>query len=445
MVGWRFVRRVGCLGTLAAACLVCGAAGPAVAQSRGEAGEPEQTTTITLPAVADAGISSKWPSVNSGGSACTGDGVYLYEDINYGGACLKWTSDDPELGDDGFHDTASSIRFVGYFGGGRAKATLYEHAYYTGAATQFAADDPWLGDDAIGNDRADSIRIEMVPICDLVSEIPKTECEALVELYNSTFGPYWTNRDGWLATTTPCSWYGVTCSGGHVTNLGLIANNLSGTVPESLGNLSNLEVLYLFNNQLAGPIPASLGSLSSLEWLYLHSNQLTGSIPSSLGNLSNLQVLSLEANNLSEAIPAALGTMSSLRQLWVSENQLSGGIPSALGNLANLQILDVSNNQLTGGVPSTLGNLTNLIQLRIDHNPLGGSLPQSLTNVHPVHFYFDSTGLCEPPDAVFQAWLASIPTLRRTGVLCGQPTPTPTATRPAGMQIRLRLPLAIKG
>ena len=106
-------------------------------------------------------------------SPCTGDGVYLYEDINYGGACLKWTADDPELGDDGWHDRASSIKFVGSYSGGRYKATLYEHYSYTGAFTTFSADDPWLGDDAIGNDSADSIRIQQVPFCDLVSEIPK--------------------------------------------------------------------------------------------------------------------------------------------------------------------------------------------------------------------------------------------------------------------------------
>ena len=45
--------------------------------------------------------------------------------------------------------------------------------------------------------------------CDTVTEIPKTECEALVALYNSTNGPGWTNKAGWLCTNTPCSWYGV--------------------------------------------------------------------------------------------------------------------------------------------------------------------------------------------------------------------------------------------
>ena len=41
--------------------------------------------------------------------------------------------------------------------------------------------------------------------------------------------------------------------------------NLAGTIPGELGNLSNLETLYLGFNELAGTIPAELGSLSNLK------------------------------------------------------------------------------------------------------------------------------------------------------------------------------------
>jgi len=33
-------------------------------------------------------------------------------------------------------------------------------------------------------------------------------------------------------------------------------------------------------------------------------------------------------------------------------------------------------------------------------------------------FWFTGTNLCEPPDWEFQRWLASIPKLKRTAVLC---------------------------
>ena len=65
---------------------------------------------------------------------------------------------------------------------------------------------------------------------------------------------------------------------------------LTGTIPDVLGNLSNLTGLWLGGNELTGQIPDVLGNLAKLEWLSLSSNQLTGSIPPALGNLSNLRV-----------------------------------------------------------------------------------------------------------------------------------------------------------
>ncbi|MEN8220437.1 MAG: hypothetical protein ABFS56_29630, partial [Pseudomonadota bacterium] len=51
--------------------------------------------------------------------------------------------------------------------------------------------------------------------CAAVTEIPSTECQALIALYNSTDGANWSNKTGWNLTNTPCSWYGIQCSGGH--------------------------------------------------------------------------------------------------------------------------------------------------------------------------------------------------------------------------------------
>ena len=66
---------------------------------------------------------------------------------------------------------------------------------------------------------------------------------------------------------------------------------LDGTIPATLGSLSDLVILDLSGNFLTGQIPASLGSLSNLHSLILDSNALTGSVPASLGSLSNLYEL----------------------------------------------------------------------------------------------------------------------------------------------------------
>ena len=66
--------------------------------------------------------------------------------------------------------------------------------------------------------------------CDAVSEIQKTECIALVALYNSTYGVNWANKTDWLQTNTPCKWYGVGCAAGQVNTLSLGNNRLAGPI-----------------------------------------------------------------------------------------------------------------------------------------------------------------------------------------------------------------------
>jgi len=81
-------------------------------------------------------------------------------------------------------------------------------------------------------------------------------------------------------------------------------------------------------------------------------NQLTGSIPTQLGNLTRLTVLALQSNRLTGAIPASLGGLPLLARLDLSFNSLFGSIPVRLAQLPRLVALDVRNNSLTGSVPA---------------------------------------------------------------------------------------------
>ena len=83
---------------------------------------------------------------------------------------------------------------------------------------------------------------------------------------------------------------------------------------------------------------------SALSSLYY--NQLSGSIPSSLGSLTGLHVLCVRR---AEGRPctALRRPASALSQL--SSNQLSGSIPSSLGNLNGLQSLCVHRAAVTIG------------------------------------------------------------------------------------------------
>jgi hypothetical protein len=56
--------------------------------------------------------------------------------------------------------------------------------------------------------------------------------------------------------------------------------------------------LRLSSNNLTGTIPNQIGRLSQLIWLYLYRNSLTGTIPSEIESLTNLASLDLYDNNL---------------------------------------------------------------------------------------------------------------------------------------------------
>jgi Leucine-rich repeat (LRR) protein len=217
--------------------------------------------------------------------------------------------------------------------------------------------------------------------CASQSEIPTTECDALVALYNSTNGANWTNHTDWLQTNTPCSWYGVTCDGGHTTSLSLTENELAGTIPSEIENLAYLSLLDLSHNQLTGAILTKLCSLTNLTWINLDGNQLSGSIPVQLSNLENLTYLTLRDNKLTGQIPAQMGSLANLTELSLGGNQLTGTIPTELGSLTNLTELGLYRNQLTGTIPSQLGNLTNLIGLYLWSNQLTGPIPTELANL----------------------------------------------------------------
>lgn len=129
--------------------------------------------------------------------------------------------------------------------------------------------------------------------------------ESLMTLYYSTNGDGWDENFGWFAgakgqSCNPCNWngepwYGIRCNldnrvtcvdlDGSVSCLGGLVvsssggNNLVGTIPKELGQLTYLKYLTLSYNQLSGLIPYELTQLSDLDRLFLSHNNLGGCIP----------------------------------------------------------------------------------------------------------------------------------------------------------------------
>ncbi|MCK5232485.1 MAG: hypothetical protein KAR13_19585, partial [Desulfobulbaceae bacterium] len=105
----------------------------------------------------------------------------------------------------------------------------------------------------------------LVSAVSVMAAIPAIERAALIALYNSTNGDGWNDSSGWKNNNpepdgfseigSEGSWKGVTVNNDHVITLDLGWNELTGTIPVELGNLTNLVRLYLSGNQLTGTIP----------------------------------------------------------------------------------------------------------------------------------------------------------------------------------------------
>src|SRR5947209_20213225 len=65
-------------------------------------------------------------------------------------------------------------------------------------------------------------------------------------------------------------------------------------------------------------LTVELGQLTNLQWLYLYNNQLS-QLPVELGQLTNLQTLNLENNQLSQ-LPVELGQLTNLQWLYLNDN-----------------------------------------------------------------------------------------------------------------------------
>ncbi|MYD00248.1 MAG: hypothetical protein F4X13_13375 [Gammaproteobacteria bacterium] len=215
-----------------------------------------------------------------------------------------------------------------------------------------------------------------------VEQTDTADRATLIALYSATGGTRWRDRTNWHTPESIRNWRGVsTNSAGFVTGLSLSGNNLSGTLPPEVGDLTHLRRLTLYGNQLTGPIPPELGRLSELTRLDLRQNMLNGTIPAELGALSRLDTLLLSNNQLSGSIPRELGNLRALRRLRLGFNQLSGSLPPELGNLGNLVRLTVSRNDLTGPIPPEMGNLWAIQILSASRNNLTGAIPAELGNL----------------------------------------------------------------
>ncbi|KAG6692166.1 hypothetical protein I3842_10G099900, partial [Carya illinoinensis] len=176
--------------------------------------------------------------------------------------------------------------------------------------------------------------------------------------------------------------------------LSLYGNKLSGIIPISIFNASQLTILDLSDNPFSGIIPEALGNLRLLQTLGLENNNLTMGSPKSnlfsyLSNCKDLRELSFSYNPLYHFLPNSVGNLSiSLQKLYLTSCHFKGSIPAELGNLSSLIILELTNNELKGPIPTTLGRLRMLQGLSFGDNKLEGHIPSDLCHLKSLYILY---------------------------------------------------------
>ena len=105
---------------------------------------------------------------------------------------------------------------------------------------------------------------------------------------------------------------------------------------------TDIKVLRLSNNEITS-LPSEIGQLVNIEELYVDHNKLTGSLPGEIRKMENLLILDASHNNMT-GVPAEIGQLKKLRRLDLSSNSLTA-LPNEIYDLRdNLKNLDLYGN-----------------------------------------------------------------------------------------------------
>ncbi|KAH9669145.1 protein kinase domain-containing protein [Citrus sinensis] len=202
--------------------------------------------------------------------------------------------------------------------------------------------------------------------------------------------------------------------------LDISENAFSGMFHSSIFNISSLELIYPLENRLEGSLPVNIGfSLPNLEDLSVRQNNYTGSLPHSLSNASNLQLLDLSLNHFSGQVKIDFNRLPNLFRLNFGKNNLGTGaigdldfiahltncskleafgldtnifggvLPLSIANLSSTIILfTMGLNQIYGTIPPEVKNLVNLNGFGLEYNQLTGPIPHAIGELRNLQVLF---------------------------------------------------------
>ena len=160
-------------------------------------------------------------------------------------------------------------------------------------------------------------------------------------------------------------------------------NNINGTVPKSIGNLFNLEILFVSSNFLHGVIAeAHSSNLSKLQYLGLSNNSLTFEFSFNWVPPFQLEGIHLGSCMLGPRFPNWIQTQRNISNLHISYAKISDTIPTWFADLPpTLRVIDFSSNHIDGRLPDLSTKCLYLDEINLSANRLEGPLPLLPTNL----------------------------------------------------------------
>ena len=194
---------------------------------------------------------------------------------------------------------------------------------------------------------------------------------------------------------------------GHLVKIEMKRKGLHGRIPDEIGYSAKIKVLdfttngYQWGGLFGGQIPESIGNLTDLEVFQGMGNSWEGEIPTSItpdvdtasgnmvGGLQKLIKLDLQ------------GILSGAPDEQASR-KLTGNIPENIGHLSSLQHLGLQRNELSGVIPDSMGEFERpMSYFQIGTNKLQGVIPNSICDLiansnfeYISHPYFSNNELC---------------------------------------------------
>ena len=129
--------------------------------------------------------------------------------------------------------------------------------------------------------------------------------DALLDIYDHMNGPNWVNpldsllwrAEHWDPSVHYCLWEYIRCDHeAHPMSIVFFANELTGTIPPSISNITTLRVFCSVLNKLSGTLPDSMQQMTHLEalaqmgmWDLFGAPSISGTLPS----IKDLEIISV--------------------------------------------------------------------------------------------------------------------------------------------------------